>query len=85
MYKTTPTFRETTVPTGLLRDHRTKAGTFGRIVVTEGRLLYVITEGAYRGSWILGPHAAGIIEPEVLHHVATRGGVTFRVEFIRAR
>ena len=84
VYKTTKTFTEATVPAGLLRDHRTKDETWGRIVVTEGRLLYTITEGPKRGSWMLNPQASGIIEPGVLHHVATRGGVMFRVEFLRA-
>src|SRR4051812_38643256 len=35
VYKQTPTFTEDNVPSGLLADHRTKAGVWARIVVEE--------------------------------------------------
>lgn len=35
-YKRTPTFDEHTIPAGLRRDHRTRAGVWGRIVVEAG-------------------------------------------------
>ena len=37
-YKRTPVFDETTLPDGLRREHRTKAGVWGIIRVLEGRL-----------------------------------------------
>ena len=48
VYKQTKEFDETSVPKGLLHDHTTKAGTWGRIVVAEGLLRYTIGEE----SWI---------------------------------
>src|SRR5690606_311089 len=41
-YRRTPVFTEATVPAALLRAHTTKAGTWGRILVLEGRLRYRI-------------------------------------------
>ncbi|MGC2189855.1 MAG: DUF1971 domain-containing protein, partial [Candidatus Sulfotelmatobacter sp.] len=39
-YRCTPIFDETTLPAGLRREHRTKAGVWGVIRVLEGRLRY---------------------------------------------
>ena len=80
VYKSTAVFDERSVPKGLLANHQTKAGTWGCIVVIEGRLLYAIDEG---GSWVLRPGINGVIEPRVLHRVAPQGQVRFRVDFLR--
>lgn len=37
-YRTTPVFDETTLPEGLRREHRTRAGVWGVIRVLDGRL-----------------------------------------------
>lgn len=81
VYKQTKEFDEATVPKGLLHDHTTKAGTWGRIVVSEGRLRYTIGEE----SWILSAGVVGIVEPTVPHHVTPQGPVRFRVEFLKGR
>jgi tellurite methyltransferase len=78
-YQQTKAFDENTVPAGLLKDHSTKAGTWARILVREGLLLYTIAEE----SWILKPGIVGIVEPEVAHHVTPRGEVSFHVEFLK--
>ena len=39
-YKSTPVFDENTLPAGLRKEHRTKAGVWGVIRVLEGRLRY---------------------------------------------
>jgi len=39
-YRRTPIFTETTLPAGLRRRHQTKPGTWGLIVVLEGRLRF---------------------------------------------
>ena len=73
------------MPSGLLKAHRTKAGTWGRIVVLEGRLLYRI-HTAPAEEHILDPDTVcgpGIIEPEVQHEIAALGKARFRVEFFR--
>ena len=81
-YKTTPEFNQDTVPAGLQRDHTTAAGVWGRIVVHEGSLRYVI-EGPEPETHLLAPGTAGIVEPQAPHHVAVEGPVRFCVEFYR--
>lgn len=82
LYRQTPDFDERSLPDGLRRSHTLKAGSWGRIVVLEGRLLYVI-EREPVVAFALGPELPGIIEPEAPHHVEPRGHVRFRVEFHR--
>lgn len=78
----TPEFSEGSIPAGLLRSHRTKAGTWAKIVVLEGRLLYRILEPEVE-EVELSPERPGIVEPEVAHEVEARGRVRFRVDFWR--
>jgi len=81
-YKTTPEFSEETVPKGLQRNHTTAAGVWGRIVVHEGSLRYVIEEPQPE-EHLLGPGLPGIVEPQIAHHVVIDGPVRFCVEFHR--
>lgn len=85
--RTTPVFDAATLPAGLRRDHTTRAGTWGRIVVSEGALLYVTEVGR---RWRLTPgqggsasDGAGVVVPGMKHHVAPDGPVRFCVEFHR--
>lgn len=79
-YKRTATFTEESLPDALCKEHRTKAGTWGRIVVTEGKL-----EFHSRGRvHVLHAGDVGIVEPEVTHHVTPLGAVRVHVEFWRA-
>ena len=86
-YQRTPEFTEHSVPAGLLRNHNTKAGVWGRIVVSEGSLLYRIvganTPGTAVEERVLHPGQDGVVEPGVLHEVALLGPVRFHVEFLR--
>ena len=82
LYRQTADFDERTLPAGLRSRHTLKAGTWGRIVVLEGRLLYVI-EREPELAFVLTPELPGIVEPEVPHHVDPRGPVRLRVEFLR--
>jgi tellurite resistance-related uncharacterized protein len=82
-YKRTPEFTHDTVPAGLLRSHRTKAGVWGRICVLEGALHYRILEPALEHHTLL-PGADGIVPPDVPHEVEPDGPVRFYVEFLRA-
>ena len=43
-YRRTPEFDAATTPPGLLGEHNTKAGVWGRIHVMEGALLYRVTD-----------------------------------------
>jgi tellurite resistance-related uncharacterized protein len=82
-YKRTSEFDEQTVPAGLLRSHRTKAGVWGRICVLEGRLRYRILEPT-REVLLLVPGSDGVVEPGIPHEVEPDGSVRFYVEFLRA-
>jgi tellurite methyltransferase len=81
-YKQTTEFDEQTLPVGLRNRHTLKAGTWGRIVVLEGKLLYVIDREPST-AFVLTPALPGIIAPEVAHHVEPRGPVRLRIEFYR--
>lgn len=84
-YRRTDMFTESSVPPGLLRDHNTKAGTWGLIRVSEGRLRYRITDPRRAAAeTVLSPQTPpGIVEPTIFHHVEPLGAVRFRVEFYR--
>lgn len=83
-YKKTPTFTAHTIPSGLLKAHQTKAGTWGRIVVVEGQLLYRILEPEVE-EHILDAKHFGVVEPQISHEVEPLGEVSFYVEFHRSR
>jgi len=81
-YKTTPEFTEESVPQGLLNDHNTKEGVWGKIVVFEGTLEYTIQEPLLE-TIELTPDKFGVVEPTIKHHIKPIGSVKFHVEFYR--
>lgn len=78
-YKTTPVFDEETLPAGLRREHRTKAGVWGVIRVLEGRLHYRVFEPV--SETVLEPGSPGLILPDQPHCVEPIGPVRMQVEF----
>jgi tellurite resistance-related uncharacterized protein len=91
VYKSTKTFSESTIPVGLTHKHTTKAGTWGRIVIAEGRLLYEIlapetspdAAPQIKDNWVLRAGVVGIVAPEEPHQVRALGPVSFHVEFLK--
>ena len=81
-YKKTQEFTHETVPPGLLRAHQTKAGTWGKIVVLDGKLHYRILEPELQ-ELVPSEEVYGVVEPTVLHEVEPLGDVRFYVEFYR--
>lgn len=81
-YGRTPEFNDKTIPSGLQSSHRTKPGTWAKIVVVEGKLTYRILERDV-SEVELTPKAPGIVEPEVLHMVKPVDKVRFFIEFYR--
>jgi tellurite resistance-related uncharacterized protein len=77
-------FTATTIPRGLLKEHNTKAGTWGVIRVFQGQLRYQINQPV-RSVHALTPNSPpGIIEPTVKHEVAPlTDDLEFVVEFHR--
>ncbi len=77
-YKTTAVFDENTLPAGLRREHRTKAGVWGVIRVFEGRLRYQTLDQV---SVILDSDHPGLVLPDVPHLVEPLGPLRMQVEF----
>jgi tellurite resistance-related uncharacterized protein len=78
-YKSTAGFDEVTLPAGLRREHRTKAGSWAVIRVLEGRLRYQVLEP--NSEAILEPGRPGLILPEQLHLVEPLGPIRMQIEF----
>ena len=81
-YGRSPEFSEKSIPESIRSSHSTKTGTWARIVVVEGRLLYQVLEDAVSEAE-LSPEAPGIVAPEVAHRVEPIGEVRFFIEFYR--
>jgi tellurite methyltransferase len=72
---------EHTMPAGLRRAHRVARGTWGRIVVRQGRLRFrAQTEPELQV--VVYPGSTQAIPPEVDHEVQPIGSVRFSVEFL---
>jgi tellurite resistance-related uncharacterized protein len=80
-YRRTDDFTTATMPAALRAEHVTRAGVWGRIVVSEGRLRYVVDR--LGRALVLAPGAPGVVPPEVAHRVEPLGDVRFHVEFLR--
>lgn len=81
-YKQTAVFNQDTVPKGLLKDHSTKTGVWGKITLLKGEMQYSITEGDCE-EVVLSPEKHGVVEPKILHYIKPLGEVEFFVEFYR--
>lgn len=81
-YKQTPLFDQDSLPAGLRREHRTKAGVWALIHVVEGRLLYRILEPP--SEQVLQVGVPGIVNPEQPHEVSPLGPMRMFVEFYSA-
>ena len=75
-------FTETSVPKKLLGLDDNKPGVWGRIVVIQGQLDYIIP-GSPEQRYRLSPEQYGIIRPTELHRVELVGNVRFKVEFLK--
>lgn len=83
-YKQTPTFSAETLPAALQRAHTTRAGVWGRIVVSSGRVRYVIEETGE--AVVLSPGVDGVVIPQEPHHLELMDGpepLAVYVEFLR--
>jgi tellurite resistance-related uncharacterized protein len=78
-YRSTAIFDETTLPSALRVEHRTKSGVWGVIRVIEGKLrLRLLDLGE---DVILSPDRPGIVNPEQPHSVTPLGPMRMQVEF----
>lgn len=81
-YKRTAAFDADSTPAGLTQSHRLKAGVWGEIVVTAGRVLFVF-EDEEDMSFVLDENLSGVVAPERPHHVTPQAGACFFVRFLR--
>ena len=81
-YKKTPEFTQETVPAGLLKNHQTKEGVWGEIIIISSKLQYTISEPVSE-TVILTSEKSGVVEPKVLHYITPLGNVRFYIEFSR--
>jgi tellurite resistance-related uncharacterized protein len=82
-YKRTPVFDQDSLPAGLRREHRTKAGVWALIHVVEGNLRYRILEPF--SEQVLDAGTAGVVVPEQAHEVEPLGPMRMYVEFFSDR
>ena len=78
-YKSTPVFNENTLPAGLRKEHRTKAGVWGLIRVLEGQVKYRVLEPV--SETILDPDHPGLVLPDQPHLVEPMGSMRMVVDF----
>lgn len=78
-FKSTPVFDQDTVPKGLLKDHSLKPGVWGKLVISEGSILF--QEGGLEKR--ITPTDEWFVLPEVVHNVTLCGPVRFQIEFLR--
>jgi tellurite resistance-related uncharacterized protein len=78
-------FTEATIPEPLLNNHAVKQGTWGLINVSEGCLLYEITDPRRErhSAILIAGGTVGVIEPTILHNVHPIGPVRFHLDFLR--
>ena len=77
-----PEWNEGTLPKGLLRAHRLGSGTWGRIVITEGRLFFSMASAPPLEAELTEHTPAQAIPPDVEHEVRLAGPVRFSIEFL---
>lgn len=81
-YAETPVFTQDTVPAKLTSVHDTKLGVWGKLVVLEGEIDYIVP-GPPSARERITTSNYGVIEPAVPHRVEFNGPVRFKVEFYR--
>lgn len=76
-----PEWDERTMPKGLLRSHRLAGGTWGRLVVSEGRLRFTAATDPPT-CVVLSSGCMQPVPPEVAHEVEPLGPVRFSIDFL---
>jgi tellurite methyltransferase len=82
LVRSSPEWDEGSLPPGLRRAHRLGPGTWGRIVVKEGRLLFSIASEPRLEKELTGQTAAQAIPPDIEHEVRPVGPVRLSIEFL---
>ena len=81
-YRRTPVFDQDTIPAGLRRAHRTRAGVWALLTVLEGKLRFRTLSPA--SEIVLSPGEPISVAPQQEHAVEPDGPVRFYIEFYRS-
>ncbi len=81
-YAESPEFTTKTVPDSLTTSHDTKPGVWGKLIVIEGALDFII-EGPPEQTIRLEANAHTVIEPQQVHRVRLDRYTRFLIEFYR--
>lgn len=76
-------FDPSTLPRGLLAEHRLKPGRWGRLRVTKGAVRLLWDDGTGRAEHLVAP-AEALIPPEVPHHLEFTGDFRLEIAFLAA-
>jgi tellurite resistance-related uncharacterized protein len=82
LVRSSPEWTEGTLPPGLRRAHRLGPGTWGRIVVEEGRLLFSMASEPGLQMELTHQTSAQAIPPGIEHEVSPLGPVRFSIDFL---
>ncbi len=82
-YRSTSIFDEATLPKGLRKEHRTKAGVWGAVRVLEGEVRLEYGDG--QPGCAVTPGNPGLLLPEQPHWVTPLGSMRMQVDFYDSR
>lgn len=83
-YRTVGPFNAENLPKGLLKDHKLKDGTWGRLTMLEGAIRFIWSDGRTDG--LVEELAAGdvlMIPPQALHNLEQTGDFSLEIEFMK--
>ena len=85
-YRRIGPFDRTSLPKGLLHEHRLKAGTWGVLRILSGNIRFVWDDAGHEHeAALVGPAQSVIIPPGVSHHLEIPAGdVVVEIEFLEA-
>jgi tellurite resistance-related uncharacterized protein len=82
LVRSSPDWNEATLPRGLRGAHRLGPGTWGRIVVKDGRLLFSMESEPRLQVELTDRTGAQAIPPDIEHQVSPIGPVRFSIDFL---
>lgn len=82
-YRVVGPFNETSLPDGLVKEHRLKPDVWGLLTLLEGNIAFV-WDDEEGGETMLSAPATFIVPPEVPHHLRLSGPFQLTVGFHRA-
>lgn len=82
-YRMVGPFGPDSLPDGLRRTHRLKAGTWGRLTVHSGEIMFHWDDDSGEAPATLRPGEPAMVPPERPHHLEEVGDFSLSIEFQR--